>query len=153
MRFGIRPDTTAEFCALCLSWHIPLLDNILSSLTHWLIARLQTVFAHLPAPTAELPTPHSHVTVQFAVALCCKGTHFPLALFSLCNSSSGNQLIAHSAMKNCPCSVSSFDVAPVCHAAHVSHFLCLTAAVGETVGRRSHCGTAPLSRCALSYHP
>jgi len=40
----------------------------------WIIARLQTVFAHLPALTAVLPTPHSCVTAQFAVALRYKGT-------------------------------------------------------------------------------
>jgi hypothetical protein len=40
----------------------------------WIIARLQTVFAHLPAITTVLPTPHSCVTVQFAVEMRCKVT-------------------------------------------------------------------------------
>jgi hypothetical protein len=47
-------------------------------------------------------------------------------------------------MKNCLCSVSSLDVALVRQAATCVSHLCLTAAVAETVGRRSLSGTAPL---------
>jgi len=78
---------------------------------------------------------------------------FPLGLFYLCGSSSGNQLIARRSVKNCPCSVSSLYVAFVRQAATCVSHLCLTAAVAETVGRRSLSGTAPLSPMCPSPSP